>query len=344
MREFENKTCDCCHEPFREEDEIVVCPDCGTPIHRSCWNGHCPNEARHAEGYDWEKDHGAASASDKKSAASPTEGEICAICGEVFNDGDEIVNCPECGTPMHRACHAKTGRCPNEPRHVYGYVYTPPGVGSGETFSYKNIEDYIAKVQERERERGEERTCFGVRRSELIRFLGVRNLSTPRFYSLFFHMADTGRKVSFNFLAGILMPFYQLYRKMTGPGIILCITMMIANIPGLIANVLVLTHGGESAALPEGLLSLAEGFSYAYLVVRLLVILFNDYLFMRWTVGRILSLRELYAGAPESEYMAALEEAGRPRLSFAVMGLLALSGVTYLLLAVILGSSLGAAA
>lgn len=336
MREFENKICDCCKEPFRGEDEIVVCPDCGTPIHRRCWNGHCPNEEKHADGYDWEAAH---SGKARRRVPPSSEGEACAICGLPFGEDDEIVTCPDCGTPMHRACHARDGHCPNEARHAFGYVYTPRPASPAFMPLPQSFEDYIQKIQQREKERGIERTCFGVKHSELVHFLGVHNLSTPRFYSLFFHMADTGRKVSFNFLAGLLMPYYQLYRKMAGPSVVLLLMTFIAYIP---QSLLLLYR--NTTAIPPELFHLVEYFSYAYLAVRVLVILFNDYIFMRWSVSRILSLREQYRNAPEAEYMAALEQAGRPRLSLAVMGLFVFSGLTYLLLAVLLGSSVGGAA
>lgn len=337
MREFEGKICECCKEPFRAEDEIVVCPDCGTPIHRKCWDGHCPNEAKHAEGYDWEAEH----IRSEKPKVDSSAAEVCAICGLPLSE-EETVVCPDCGTPMHRACYEREGRCPNEPRHAYGYVYRSDR-GQPVTIPMpQSFEDYIQKVQEREKERGTERTCFGVNHAELVHFLGVHNLSTPRFYSLFFHMADTGRKVSFNFLAGLLMPFYQLYRKMTGPSIVLLLLFFIANIPQMIAQALLWTHQ-STTAVPAELFTLIEYFSYAYLVIRVLVILFNDYIFMRWSVGRILAIREQYRNAPEAEYMAALERAGKPKLSFAAMGLLAFSALMYLLLALFLGGSFGTA-
>lgn len=32
-------------------------------------------------------------------------GQHCPICGKEFCDGDDIVVCPECGTPYHRECY-----------------------------------------------------------------------------------------------------------------------------------------------------------------------------------------------------------------------------------------------
>ena len=39
-----------------ENEEKVYCPECGTPMHRVCWNelGHCPNKHRHSEGFSWD--------------------------------------------------------------------------------------------------------------------------------------------------------------------------------------------------------------------------------------------------------------------------------------------------
>lgn len=43
--------CPVCEESFKENDDVVVCPDCGTPHHRDCWkkNGRCFNEEKHGK-------------------------------------------------------------------------------------------------------------------------------------------------------------------------------------------------------------------------------------------------------------------------------------------------------
>ena len=52
---YENSTCDGCGQPLLECEDIVVCPDCGTPQHRACYelNNKCVNEHLHAEGFEW---------------------------------------------------------------------------------------------------------------------------------------------------------------------------------------------------------------------------------------------------------------------------------------------------
>ena len=50
-------------------------------------------------------------------------GEKCLVCQNVFTDEDDIVVCPECGTPHHRECWFANGCCINEELHAAGYEY-----------------------------------------------------------------------------------------------------------------------------------------------------------------------------------------------------------------------------
>ena len=34
---YTGETCPVCNKVFQEDDDIVVCPDCGTPHHRKCY-------------------------------------------------------------------------------------------------------------------------------------------------------------------------------------------------------------------------------------------------------------------------------------------------------------------
>lgn len=47
--------CPGCSKPLNKDEDIVVCPVCGTPQHRECWrkNNACVNEHLHDEGYVW---------------------------------------------------------------------------------------------------------------------------------------------------------------------------------------------------------------------------------------------------------------------------------------------------
>lgn len=53
--DYTNEICQWCGEAFKEGDDIVVCPECGTPQHRDCWkqHGHCVNSGNHAPDFTW---------------------------------------------------------------------------------------------------------------------------------------------------------------------------------------------------------------------------------------------------------------------------------------------------
>ncbi|MCH5316717.1 MAG: DUF2628 domain-containing protein [Eubacterium sp.] len=51
------------------------------------------------------------------------ENEICPVCSREFERGDDIVTCPECGTPHHRECYKDYGGCKNRSLHGTDFVY-----------------------------------------------------------------------------------------------------------------------------------------------------------------------------------------------------------------------------
>lgn len=59
MYEYTGSKCIVCKQRFEKGDDIVVCPDCGTPYHRICYNkeGKCINTALHEKGGTWRPDN-----------------------------------------------------------------------------------------------------------------------------------------------------------------------------------------------------------------------------------------------------------------------------------------------
>ncbi len=52
---YTNEKCPVCNDTFKSDDDIVVCPFCGTPHHRECYklNTKCANEDKHGD-FRWE--------------------------------------------------------------------------------------------------------------------------------------------------------------------------------------------------------------------------------------------------------------------------------------------------
>ncbi|MDR1733759.1 MAG: DUF2628 domain-containing protein [Oscillospiraceae bacterium] len=93
---YENEPCVWCRQGLHpDEEDVVVCPDCGAPQHKECWkaNGGCAYHAEHGD-YLW------------KPSVEPTEPEpslqnepnsrICPVCGSPCKP--ETAVCPTCGT------------------------------------------------------------------------------------------------------------------------------------------------------------------------------------------------------------------------------------------------------
>ncbi|MBO4894170.1 MAG: DUF2628 domain-containing protein [Clostridia bacterium] len=53
------------------------------------------------------------------------ENQICPGCGKPLSPADDVIVCPDCATPQHRACYEKLGSCVNGYLHASGYVWRP---------------------------------------------------------------------------------------------------------------------------------------------------------------------------------------------------------------------------
>ncbi|MCR4616113.1 MAG: DUF2628 domain-containing protein [Clostridiales bacterium] len=93
---YDNERCQVCSEAFTPEDDIVVCPECGAPMHRKCWkeNGGCVNAYKHGE-YTWTPSN-KSKADDFDKTRTP--GIICPRCGN--NCAPDMLACPNCGMQL----------------------------------------------------------------------------------------------------------------------------------------------------------------------------------------------------------------------------------------------------
>src|SRR5574344_1537919 len=95
-------TCDACGKPFGPDDDIIVCPECGTPQHRACYreSNHCVHANRHAEGFVWKSPVLEASVPLEQQEQAPEGYVLCSRCGTVNPSSNKL--CELCRFPLDK--------------------------------------------------------------------------------------------------------------------------------------------------------------------------------------------------------------------------------------------------
>lgn len=103
---YENYPCPGCGAHLHEDDDVVVCPVCATPQHRSCWleNNRCVNADKHDEGYIWAPQSTVTPAAEIP-AQPKSDITVCHICGS--ENPSDMTNCGHCGALLNN--QTKTG-------------------------------------------------------------------------------------------------------------------------------------------------------------------------------------------------------------------------------------------
>ena len=230
MADYKGNTCPVCKQKFKEADDIVVCPDCGTPYHRECWKkvGVCVHQADHAAGFEWTPDN-------------------------VISDRPDDIVCPNCGT--HNPLGAKfCNHCgvslPDHPDNVQHWERQAPA-GNGPVYANPNYDANANAASRRSNEPGPHLEGFSagadgnIYRKELgpedpIDGIKARDWSTyvgpsSMYYLMqFFRMQETRRKAVISFSAFFLGPFYFFYRKMWKQGVLFALLDFIVTLPSLL--------------------------------------------------------------------------------------------------------------
>lgn len=181
------------------------------------------------------------------------ENEKCPVCNRCFEEGDDVVFCPECGTPHHRECYQLSGHCVNEGLHTAGFVYerktqlppvsqptpesprksffapaeaeddNPQDMPVPPLFSPFGAYDPAAAYEK------ETQTVGGEHLSDIA--ATVRS-NVARFIAVFRRQEASGSKRSWNWGAFLFGAYYYFYRKLYRGGILLMAIMLSVNVGG----------------------------------------------------------------------------------------------------------------
>lgn len=187
--DYKGHICPVCNKTFEKGDDTVVCPVCGTPHHRACYEeiGHCVNLNRHREAYDYKREC---------EVNSPdTDVTVCGFCGAENPQNSRF--CNSCGKQLGSVGEA-SGNASSADSNT-----TQRG-GFGGVF----IMDPLGGVNPQE-EIGE-----GVTAGEAAKLVKA---STPYFIPQFKQLKEKG-KTRFSFVGFIFGGGWMLYRKMYKAG------------------------------------------------------------------------------------------------------------------------------
>lgn len=184
---YKEKKCDICNKEFAEGEDIVVCPECGTPYHRECYEevGKCVHEDMH--NMPQAEDDGAAEETDK---GAEEKTEKCRVCG--YELRENALFCDRCGSPVTGSVNQAQSSADKEPKMVY-----PP-------FEVVNLDEEIED---------------GVRLEDVSRYVKVNK----QYYTLVFSRIKKFKLSRFNFCAFLFSGGWLLYRKQYLKGAIISI-------------------------------------------------------------------------------------------------------------------------
>ncbi len=303
MSRFTDKLCPVCRIRFTEIDDVVVCPDCGTPHHRSCYaeNGSCGVEQYHSAGFTW-------------NGTLPDE--------------------PDRPTWQERQAHSDPHQAdyPNISSTISQGIDIPEIHGLEDMPNpYFELYRQIRRVTDDE-VRGED----GVSGKELCHFAG----KSVMHYAQAFDAFRTGIKknginqpvkIFMNFCAGLFMPIHQFYRRMDLLGIALLMLAAVTALPDVLLyydeTYAAISFDSETTSMLNSLAALANVVNIA---AMLLISIFGDYIYYRFCVSRIKKIRTRYDDGKAEGYYAALTERGSPSKLRIVIGILAYLLVTQL--------------
>jgi ribosomal protein L37E len=211
MDDFKGSKCIICDNLFDENDDIVVCPVCGTPYHRACYKsaGKCVNFSLHESGGSWQP-------AVVPDTANPSD-TLCQRCGK--QNPETSLFCEACGFPLKS--FIKTER-PLRTERDYA-----DSTEQDNLFIHPQLVNYSDPLCGFNPDEDFE----GVKLSEIADYV---DKNTHYYLPIFKGFKTFGRYFSWNFIAFIFPELFFAHRKMIFPAIAAFITRLIIMIPNFI--------------------------------------------------------------------------------------------------------------
>ena len=215
MPKYYGCPCEGCGEPLTLKDDIVVCPDCGAPYHRTCYEklGRCIHSPAHAAGYEWHFPY------------QDAELRTCPSCGERTLRSEETCRC--CGAalpPETEADEQLNDRKAAQDEQHGGFDY--------ERF-YRQYEQQTMDPLHRNLQAafGKDELIDGIPSSDWMTYIGT---AAPAYLNDYSRMQLQHTKISLSFSALLFGPFYFFYRKAWKPAFAFLAAELLLFVPTLL--------------------------------------------------------------------------------------------------------------
>lgn len=302
MNRYVGIPCTLCGKPFTEQDDIVVCPECGAPHHRACYleHGRCARAEHHAEG-EWQPPRATPAAP----AAAPAQGSVtCPSCGGANPAGAAF--CQLCGARLGGQPAGQGQPYQRPPQQVYQYPPVPP----------VQPEDYYG---------GQNYQLFGVSVKELSAYVGNNFFSYLRNFQ---RMERSTSQISWNWAAFFFNFLYFFYRKMYLVGGVLLAFFAVTEIPGLLYTFELVKEqapalfGVQVQADPAMMAMAARMTNYSNLLRFVMMVvcgMFANKIYLKKILKDIVRLRQGHGQQPSADYYNSLAMNGRTNFAICFM-------------------------
>lgn len=274
MYDFTGQECPICKEKFAADDDIVVCPECGTPHHRSCWqeNGVCANQEKHASGFEWTP------VATQETQADTMPNGAAQQDQQAASNAQQNTASNEAGNPNNSGFDYS---------QLYNNTYTPPQQSAqAQEAGIPNLDP--------------DSTIEQIPVSDWSVFIGKSNYL---YMMLFKQMELMHRRAVFCFSAAVFGPFYFAYRKAWKPALIWVTTQLLVNLPSLL-YALQITGSPLTAGMSADLLyRLSAAAAVLNLPLMFLRGFYGVYWYKNESIKRINKIRAAYPDANQRQYV-----------------------------------------
>lgn len=238
-------------------------------------------------------------------------GKICAFCGSEFTDSDDVVVCPECGSPHHRKCYEQAGKCANIELHTEKFNWNMVNVMPvSDTSDEKNeLNEGIPETEDTAEVRRFKELSEGISESEysaeicrLKELIFFTKSNIGYYLPIFSRMVCNEIKASVNLIGFIFPSAYFANRKMWFWAVLSSILSVILLVPVIIS--ILATNGSYISADVVNMLKTNSGFinslievaNTADFIIRLFFCLFANRLYYKFALKKIQNIKSKTGG------------------------------------------------